>query len=61
MTEVWIVMYTEDHTGTESIKGVFSSEKKAKKFIAEYVLSSSIVSEYLDLVSRSVDSLEERK
>ncbi|UAT29467.1 hypothetical protein K7T73_12740 [Bacillus badius] len=51
---VWIVMYTEENTGPESIKGVFEDEITAKKFIADYVLENDISTEWLYLVGKEV-------
>lgn len=53
--KVWIVMYTEDSSGAESIKGVFDSEEKAKVFISNYVLSTILDTEYLDLIEIDIN------
>lgn len=51
---VWIVMYTEENTGPESIEGVFEDETTAKMFIADYVLSKDIDTTYIELTEKEV-------
>jgi len=53
--DLWIVMDTTDDDGPDSIKGIFNAEADAKIFIAEYVLSGSVNSDYLHLANRQVE------
>jgi len=53
-TTVWIVIYDYNVSGEDSIMGVFFCEKKAKEFIADYVLKNEIDTGYLYLFSKEV-------
>ena len=53
--KVHIVMYTYEHTGSESILGVFSNKDDAKMFIANFVLMNSVHTQYLEIVEREIE------
>ncbi|MDO6448118.1 hypothetical protein [Oceanobacillus profundus] len=53
--KVWAVIDFELEAGSESIKGLFDSEEKAKLFIADYVLKNEVNSEYLELVKKKIE------
>lgn len=57
MNEVWVVMYTEDTIGPESIVGLFENKGQAVNFIGEYVLANEINTSYLEMFKKKVEVL----
>lgn len=55
---IWLIIDTQEESGSEAIKGVFSDEIQAKLFLADYVLKNSVDSDYLQLVKKKVGDID---
>ncbi|MDY7224688.1 hypothetical protein [Halalkalibacterium halodurans] len=55
---IWLVIDTQEESGSEAIKGVFSDEIRAKLFLSDYVLKNSVNSDYLQLAKKKVEEVE---